>query len=125
VLDKPLEYLASVSGPQVEGDAPLVGVSEEPVEALFRVRLIVIKRAPPAGRIALWRLNLDDVRPHIGKYPGAQVALLISQVKDTVAFKVARHLFSLFPFIMKMAAAPYSSATGKSQKVHIGWHLSL
>ena len=57
--------LASFGGFQIERDAALVVVEAEPEEALFRVRLIAVKRTESSCWIASRRFDLDDIRAQI------------------------------------------------------------
>ena len=66
-LDQLLEDLLTLSGLNVKGYASFVSVVGTPVEALFRMRIIVIKGAYPSGGVATWPLNLNDIRSHVSK----------------------------------------------------------
>ena len=84
-LHELLEDTAAIRRLDIEGDAPLVGVEGEPVEALLRVRLVMVERAPVATRVAARRLDLDHVGAEVSHRPGAQIAFIVGQVKNAVA----------------------------------------
>ena len=56
------------------------------------MRDIVHERANPPGRIAPWRLNLDDVRAHVGQELAAVVRLLVGKLQHPQACQRAKGL---------------------------------
>ena len=61
------QQVLAVFRAQVEGDGALVGVVEEPPEALLRVRVIVGEGATQAAWRAARGLYLDNVGAQIGR----------------------------------------------------------
>ncbi len=81
---QPPKQGTAVRGFQVQGDAALVGGIGPPVEALLRMRIVVVEGADVAGRAAAGRLDLDYVGAQVRKYLAAEQAPVIGEVQDTI-----------------------------------------
>ena len=75
-----LERSAALRICNVERDAALVGVQAEEVEAAVGAPIVVPERADVAHRIAVGRLDADDVRAEIGEEFGRVYADLASEI---------------------------------------------
>src|SRR5207302_4869410 len=73
----------------VERDAALAGVVVPEVEAALGMRILAGVRADAARRTAFGRLDLDDVRAHVGEQFAAPLAVLIGEFDDADAVERA------------------------------------
>src|SRR3972149_1008802 len=80
-LDQTDEELTPGARFDVQGDASLVIVIGEPVEAFLCLRLIVIKGAAAAAGVPSKRLHLDDVGPQVSQDLPAGKTQLPGQVE--------------------------------------------
>ena len=72
---------------KVQGNASLGSIIGGPIQALFRVRVIIDKGPCSPRRVPFGRLNLDNVRPQIGQYLPAKLTAMVCQIEHAIGIQ--------------------------------------
>ena len=84
-LGQSLEDFSAIRGLQVQGNATLVEIGEEPEEGLLGVRDVLVEGTDVAGGVAAGALDLDHIGAEVTQDLAAHEPFLIGKVKHPVA----------------------------------------